>query len=287
MLTGKYIILNDIKFLFIKGVDKYEFMQSIITNDINKTNNKVIYSCLLSPQGKFLSDFFISLNNEGFIIEINEIYLKDFIKKLDLYKLRSKVEIINNNDFKLLIILNSSINPNLEEGDFIDSNKTIHYVDPRNKKLGTRLIIKKNDIEKYIEKQNLIKTDENIYLQLMIENKIPNSIYDLEINKSLLLENNFENINAIDWNKGCYIGQEITARMKYRALIKKSLTTFDLTSGKINKGDNIFHNEKNVGIVKSVVNSKGLALIRKDSLEFSKNQNIYLNTKNGQIKIIN
>ena len=267
MLTGKYIILNDIKFLFIKGVDKYEFMQSIITNDINKTNNKVIYSCLLSPQGKFLSDFFISLNNEGFIIEINEIYLKDFIKKLDLYKLRSKVEIINNNDFKLLIILNSSINPNLEEGDFIDSNKTIHYVDPRNKKLGTRLIIKKNDIEKYIEKQNLIKTDENIYLQLMIENKIPNSIYDLEINKSLLLENNFENINAIDWNKGCYIGQEITARMKYRALLKKQLYSLEIVKGEINTNDDIVIDEIDYGKVISKVNQYILCMLKIELVE--------------------
>ena len=105
MTTGKYIVLKEAKFLFIKGKDNKDFLQGIITNDINKCNKKVIYSCLLSPQGKFLSDFFIIPFNDSFLIEINQKFFNDFIAKLKLYKLRSNINIDETNDFASVVII--------------------------------------------------------------------------------------------------------------------------------------------------------------------------------------
>ena len=92
------------------------------------------------------------------------------------------------------------------------------------------------------------------YQKIMVQNVIPNSLKDLVVNKSLLLENNFEQINALDWEKGCYVGQELTARMKYRALLKKQLYALELISGNINIGDKIIENEVNLGEVISKAN---------------------------------
>ena len=103
---------------------------------------------------------------------------------------------------------------------------------------------------KYFE----IEIDEKKYHEILIKNKVPYSPFDLQENKSLLLENNFDNINAISWNKGCFVGQEITARMKYRALLKKQLYALELISGKINIGDKIIEKGVVLGEVISKAN---------------------------------
>ena len=121
----------------------------------------------------------------------------------------------------------------------------------------------------------------------MVQNVIPNSLKDLVVNKSLLLENNFEQINALDWEKGCYVGQELTARMKYRALIKKSIRLIKVNSGKIKSGDQIFLENKNIGKITSIIEDIGLAMIKiEDANNAIKNDNT-LSTTAGQIRIIN
>ena len=121
----------------------------------------------------------------------------------------------------------------------------------------------------------------------MLENLIPDSTQDLIVNKSLLLENNFDKINALDWEKGCYVGQELTARMKYRSLLKKSLRLIKIDSGNVRPNDNIFLDDKKIGLITSIIDDKGLAMIKiKDANNAKKNKN-YLSTTEGQIIIIN
>ena len=121
----------------------------------------------------------------------------------------------------------------------------------------------------------------------MIQNLIPNSISDLVVNKSLLLENNFEHINALDWDKGCYIGQENTARMKYRALLKKSLRIIKVCSGTVKAGDQILLEDKNIGNITSIVEDMGLAMIKIEDAKYSKKNDSVLLTSNGKVRIIN
>ena len=283
MSTSKYIILKESKFLSIKGQDNKDFLQGIITNDINKCDKHVIYSCLLSPQGKFLSDFFVIPYRDSFLIEINQKFFSNFIDKLNLYKLRSKIEIDEIHSLKSMIIINNISEKNLEIGKIIFNNQYIKYVDPRNINLGYRIIIENNLLDNLIKSNNFKLADIKEYRKIMIKNIIPDSLNDLIVNKSLLLENNFEHINALDWNKGCYIGQENTARMKYRALLKKSIRLIKIQSGIVKSGDQIFFNEKNIGQITSIIENIGLAMIK---IEEANNNKILLTTK-GKIRVMN
>ena len=286
MTTGKYIVLKEAKFLFIKGKDNKDFLQGIITNDINKCYKKVIYSCLLSPQGKFLSDFFIIPFNDSFLIEINQKFFNDFIAKLKLYKLRSNINIDETNDFTSVVIINNSSSNSTEEGQIIFNKEYIEYVDPRNKNLGNRVVIKPELIDNLIKSKNYSLSNTNEYQKIMIQNLIPNSLNDLIVNKSLLLENNFDQINALDWDKGCYVGQEITARMKYRALLKKSIRTVEIISGSIMPGNKIFYNNNTIGEITSCINNLGIAMLKiEDANDAFNNKNV-LKTDSASLKII-
>ena len=248
MTTSNYFNLADSKFLSISGEDRGNFLQDLITNDIHKCDStNSIYSCLLSPQGKFIADFFIIDHKNSYLIETHKKFVKDLINKLKIYKLRAKVEINIVDDLLSLSII--------ENNDLLQSEADILlFKDPRNDKLGNKIFVAKNKFKEIEKKYNLIEDNFEKYRELLIKNLIPFSSEDLIQDKSLLLENNFDKINAIDWEKGCYVGQEITARMKYRALLKKQLYALELISGNINIGDKIVEKEVNLGQVISKAN---------------------------------
>ena len=243
-MTTNYFYKNTkSKFLEISGQDSVPFIQNLITNDINKCKeNYFLYSCLLTPQGKFFADFFIFKNKEKYFFEVNDIFYENFLNKLNMYKLRSNINIEEIKLFYSFIIFGE-----LE----INNHYEILNFDPRNNNIGKKLI-QYDPLIKFNEK--IIEIDEKKYHEILIKNKVPYSPFDLQENKSLLLENNFDNINAISWNKGCFVGQEITARMKYRALLKKQLYALELISGKINIGDKIIEKGVVLGEVISKAN---------------------------------
>ncbi|MCH2542200.1 MAG: hypothetical protein MKZ97_02590 [Alphaproteobacteria bacterium] len=243
-MTTNYFYKNTkSKFLEISGQDSVPFIQNLITNDINKCKeNHFVYSCLLTPQGKFFADFFIFKNKEKYFFEVNDIFYENFLNKLNMYKLRSNINIEEIKLFYSFIIFGE-----LE----INNHYEILNFDPRNNNIGKKLI-QYDPLIKFNEK--IIEIDEKKYHEILIKNKVPYSPFDLQENKSLLLENNFDNINAISWNKGCFVGQEITARMKYRALLKKQLYALELISGKINIGDKIIEKGVVLGEVISKAN---------------------------------
>ena len=251
-----YYIKNTFsKFIEISGEDRANFLQGIITNDINKCidNDSCIYSCFLSPQGKFLADFFIINLGSHYLLEINEKFFESFFAKLKIYKLRSKIEFKENTNLisfvffcKDPLLINKSI---------------ILYKDPRNDNLGNKAYIDKNSNNLEVIAQ-LKEHDFDLYKEKLMRNIVPNSPTDLIENKSLLLENNFQNINAIDWNKGCYIGQEITARMKYRSLLKKKLYALELLSGSIDPDEDIIEKDIKIGKVTSRINNYLLCMLK-------------------------
>ncbi len=239
------------KFISIEGEDSSEFLQNLITNDINKCQkDKVIYSCLLTPQGKFLTDFFIFKMDNKFIIETHALFYENLIKKLKIYKLRSKV-LINQIDKIYSFIIFEDIKK--------DKNTIIICNDPRKKNIGYKLI---HESANPPILDNFDEMNEDKYHEVLIKNLVPFSHYDLEENKSLLLENNFENLNSISWDKGCYVGQEITARMKYRALLKKKIYSLRIKSGFPQNQQIIKENGKDLGKIISVKNTSVLAMLK-------------------------
>ena len=237
------------RFFEISGKDSKSFIQNLITNDIEKCNDgSIIYSCLLTPQGKFLADFFIFNINENYIFETNDKFYSNLLGRLKIYKLRSDIEITEINNLDSYSFFNIDY-----EGDY-----SVYLNDPRNINLGKKLITNKKI---FIEKEKLKEINEIEYHEILINNTIPYSPFDILENKSLLLENNFDNLNAIDWDKGCYVGQEITARMKYRGLLKKKLYALKIKNGDVLEGDELIVDNKKIGTIVSKANSNIFAAL--------------------------
>ena len=165
MNNKKVYILEDRGILFIQGEDSKEFLQNIITNDINKVNNSnSCFASILTPQGKYLYDFLIIKHKNGYFLDCEKLQVENLYNQLKLYKLRSKVEILNlSNEF---VVSNISKNKFLEfDGAKEISGFTIRYredpviLDPRNKQLGARIIINLEKLYLSLKKLNLISSD--------------------------------------------------------------------------------------------------------------------------------
>ena len=272
-MTVPYFYKNsNSQFLSIEGEDSNEFLQNLITNDINKcSEDNIIYSCLLSPQGKFLSDFFILKKDEKYLIETHSFFYEKLLKKLNLYKLRSKVHINEVNNLHSYSVF----------GDIQkDQDTFIFNIDPRNKNIGLKLIHLKKNPEILDSFKGI--TEEK-YHEILIQNLVPLSHYDLEENKSLLLENNFENLNSISWDKGCYVGQEITARMKYRALLKKKIYSLEIKEGSPLIGQVIKDDENEFGKIISIKNDSVLAMLKIELAEIKINTKKKIKTNEGLV----
>ncbi len=272
-MTVPYFYRNDnSRFLSIEGKDSSDFLQNLITNDINKcTKENIIYSCLLTPQGKFIADFFIFKKDDNYIIETHSLFYETLLKKLKLYKLRSKIlinEITNLCSYSVFSELNNNMN-------FI-----IFCADPRSNKIGNKLICTSEDSEIL---KNVKEIDENKYHEILIRNTVPLSHFDLKENKSLLLENNFENLNAISWDKGCYVGQELTARMKYRALLKKRIYSLAVKDGTPQIEQAIKDDENDYGKIINVENNSILAMLNIELAESKINEHQKIKTNDGLV----
>jgi len=216
------LLLSDRKLIEITGADAKKFLQSLITNDINKLSNEnSIFACLLTPQGKFLFDFFIYEINSKIIIDIINKFFEQFIKKLNLYKLHSDVEII---------VIN---------GNILFSNKPIDcdniFRDPRTSKEFYRII--DFNFEQSAD-DNL-----DLYHKIRIENMLIEGAYDLIQEKSFILHYGYHNLNAIDFDKGCYVGQEVTTRSFRRGVIRKKIISFQSVQD-LNQGDEYNHDNR-------------------------------------------
>ena len=279
METDYYFINNDSRFINITGDDRQDFLQGLITNDINLCNkNNPVYSCILSPQGKFLADFFVIELDEGYLIEIHNQFFDNILQKLQLYKLKSKITITENNDFLSYVLFNNN-------KKITDPNLVISFQDPRNNNIGIKFILNANNTF-LLKEWNLKPVDINYYKEILMKNLIPYSPDDLIVNKSLLLENNFQNINAISWDKGCYVGQEITARMKYRALLKKKIYTLEIISGSIQVGEKITINDISIGEIISITNKFTIAMLKIDAANAVIKKDNVIDLSNAKVKII-
>lgn len=278
--------------LEIKGEDSRDFLQSIVTNNIDLiSNDRSIYSALLSPQGKYLYDFFLFQDSKinSIIMDCEKSLYEELIKKLTIYKLRSKVEIIVKDKINVYAIYGSNITElisnfkiNNIEGSTKEVSNNLFFIDPRNRNLGLR-VYSNNLLQDF---NNLPKGVLSEWNYIRIKNKIPYPYIDLEKEKSFIIENNFEYINAIDFNKGCYIGQENTARQKYRGTAKRKLEVAKIIGKEILNGERIILDDKAVGTVRS--SSHGLYLVSINSAVYEncKKNNLTINIKNSILEFI-
>ncbi len=260
---NKFFNCKDNGLILIKGKDKFEFIQGIISNDINILKKKsAIYSAILTPQGKFLYDFFISNFNDQFYIESKKENINELFQKISIYKLRSNVEISILNNLEIFLI------DNLNESKVkkVFKNNLVSFSDPRFNEKFSRLYIKKSAKE-ILEKLGLNEVDSEFYNNWRLENAIPDFYFDSIKGKSLLLEMRFEDLNGLSWDKGCFLGQEITARMKYRGIVKRKIFSVKIEFNSFLE-KKIYLNEKLAGQLMSNNKNFGLAYLQE---EFTKN----------------
>ena len=281
-------ILDDRAILYLNGEDTKEFLQNLISNDMNKVSEtNTCFTSLLSPQGKFLYEFIIIKHKSGYLIDCEKSQADGLYKQLSTYKLRSKVEILNlSNEF---VVAAFSYEKFLTFDKVQDkSGFTIKYredpifLDPRNKQLGARLII---NLEKlYLSLKKLDLHDANLREYYSFSHKlgiVPKDLNKLQ-NKLFGIECNYEELNGIDFKKGCYVGQENTARIKLKNKLSKRLLPINITKGGLTEGESIYYNENEIGKV-LIDNDYPFALIK--YLDENFNGKSDFNTKEASIKI--
>ena len=276
-MNNKIYILEERGLLYVLGEDVNEFLQNIISNDINKvTNDNSCYTSMFTPQGKYLFDFIIIKHKKGYFFDCEKKQIDDLCKQLNLYKLRSKVEITNlSNEFVVAVISKEKFlslsNGKDKPGHTIQYREDSIVLDPRNKDLGGRLIINLEKLYLSIKELGLKSAENKEYYVQSHKLGIPQMDNDKLQNKIFGIECNFDELNAIDFKKGCYVGQENTARIKLRNKLLKRLLPVQIIDGKINIDDNISSDDENIG--KILINNDypfGLIKIKDNNLDFSK-----------------
>ena len=281
-------ILDDRAILYINGEDAKEFLQNLISNDINKVNKETsCFTSLLTPQGKFLYEFIIVKHKSGYLVDCEKTQSEGLFKQLNLYKLRSKVEILNlSNEF---VVAGFSREKFLTFDEAKDqSGFTIKYredpifLDPRNKQLGARLIINLEKLYLSLKKLDLHDADLKEYYSLSHSlGIVPKDLNKLQ-DKLFGIECNFEELNGIDFKKGCYVGQENTARIKLKNKLSKRLFPINVLNGKLHEGESIYNNEIEIGKV-LIDNDYPFALVKYLNDNF--NEKVNFITKNASIRI--
>ena len=260
-------ILDDRAILYLNGEDTKEFLQNLISNNINKVSEEnSCFTSLLTPQGKFLYEFIIVKHKNGFLIDCEKSQVDGLYKQLNTYKLRSKVEILNlSNEF---VVAAFSYDKFLTfDGAKDDTGFTIKYredpiiLDPRNKELGARLII---NLEKlYLSLKKLDLHNANLKEYYSLSHKlgiVPKDLNKLQ-NKLFGIECNYEELNGIDFKKGCYVGQENTARIKLKNKLSKRLLPINIVKGELTLGESIYYNNNEIGKV-LIENEYPFALVK-------------------------
>tara|TARA_Y100000996_G_scaffold380388_1_gene334246 strand:+ start:284 stop:1159 length:876 start_codon:yes stop_codon:yes gene_type:complete len=289
MEKDQIIILENRGLVSITGEDAKEYLQNLITNDINKVSKKSsIFAALLSPQGKYLFDFFVIKISNGYLLDCDKNSTNKLIENLLKYKIRSKIKIEDLSSKFVVGVISIENFENIQK-EIGEKELTLEYrespifVDPRNIGLGARIISPLEKLYLTIKKLNLKISKSKSYIEKAFHIGIPvEGLTNLQ-NKLFGLESNFEKLNAVDFQKGCYVGQENTARMKLKNKIRRQLMPIK-TSEEIKIGDEIKYNDIVIGKI-LIDKPYPFALIKLFDPEFSifKDKKLKINNINVEI----
>lgn len=268
--------IEDRSIIEISGNDSHDFLQGLISNDINKIKEfGLIYALMLSPKGRFLYDLFIFQKDSSIFLDVLDSRADEIVKKLSFYKLKKDVKIAKNTELSIYCDIDNIVS---------NEHQKYAFTDPRSDKMGRRIYRPESEME-----DSEIAKNQDYYEFTRIKNKIPESEKDLNYNKSIPIEYGLDKFNAIDYKKGCYVGQELTARTHYLGQVRKKIFLHRATdSTGLEKNTGILQNNKNIGIVLSSVKYNnilyGLIFVKINNEEsFDKN---YLTANNIKIEIL-
>ena len=240
------LYLSDRRLIRVSGADAESFLQNIMSNDLAKTNNGLVYSLLLTPQGMFLHDFFVLQdmfhNDGGYLLDMHSTQVDAFLQRMVMFKLRAKV----------------TLEPLPVEAAFVYSHASEGLQDPRLANMGRRVYTQ--------SPMTTAETDVNVYHNARIRAGVPDGSLTMKQQKDFPADMNLDHLHALGWEKGCFIGQEVVARMYHRGLAKKRLAI--VTGQGLQAGDILSPAGRSVGEIRDVNSAKthGLALVRLDAV---------------------
>ncbi|GEO38699.1 glycine cleavage system protein T [Skermanella aerolata] len=273
-MSMNYVTLPSRGILAIDGPDRATFLQGLVSNDVTFAGpSRAIYAAFLTPQGKYLHDFFIVEMGGKLLIDCEAGRLADLQRRLKMYKLRSKVAL---EDVSAQYSVTAAFGPgalealNLpagEPGGAAELGGGVVFADPRLSALGARAILPRGTEASALEAAGFKVAEVADYDRLRLEAGVPDGSRDLIVEKAILLENNLDELNAISWQKGCYMGQELTARTRYRGLVRKRLFPVIVEGTLPAPGTTVMLGDKEAGEMRSGSGDRALALLRLEEIE--------------------
>jgi folate-binding protein YgfZ len=272
MTDMKHALLPDRGAIALAGEEAVPFLQSLVSNNVEKVAaDRAIYATLLTPQGRFLFDFFVAIRQGGLLLECDRARAPDLAKRLSMYKLRAKVTVADLSAETAVGVLWGEgavaafgLAPAGGAAGPVDD--AIAYVDPRLPELGVRLVGPAAEVSRLLDVRGEQATAEDWHRHRLALG-VPDGSRDVPVDKGFLLEHNFEELNAIDFSKGCYIGQELTARTKYRGVVRKRLFQVKVDGPLPAPGTAVLRGEREAGTLYSGSDGLALALLRLEDVE--------------------
>jgi len=299
MEINETTILDDRGFVKINGDEAKSFLQNIVTNDIEKiTDSLTLFSSIFTPQGKYLYEFFILKFEDGYLLECEKKLTSEIIKIFDFYKLRTKVNLIDVSKKYTNIIISlekfkeitktehvKGSTLSCEKGSTLSCENERIYVDSRHKNLGAKIITKIENAENIIKKLDLKKIDKKNYYEKSFALGIPQLNLTKLKDKIFGIENNLDELNGIDFKKGCYIGQENTSRIKLRNKLRRRILPVQKITGEISENDIIKYKDNEIGKI-MIDKPYSFALIKVVEPDLKEFTNIELICGKSKVKIL-
>lgn len=269
MSENSYAILGDRGILSITGEDRVAFLQKLVSNDVARTEHgRAVYAALLTPQGKFLFDFLIAPRGDALLLDGERARLGELAKRLSIFKLRAKVELTDTGDEMSVAALFGPQAANILDlaapGEVRPLGDGVVFIDPRLPTLGARAILPASRAASTLEALGFSPVAEDDYHRHRLTLGVPEGSRDITPDKGLLLEHNLDDLDGVDFTKGCYIGQEVTTRSKHRGQVRKRLFIVHGDAPLPAPGAAVSAGERAAGEMKSAVDKIGLALLRVD-----------------------
>lgn len=255
-----FVLLSDRAVLKVMGAEAQGFLQGLVSCDVKKAQaDHAMLGALLSPQGKFLFDFFVLKKGEDFYLDTQAHRAEELLRKLSMYRLRAAVELSICAQWQVAACVSEAL-PSVEGG-------VIQARDGRHPQMGWRVY------GEQLQCAAVPQGSATDYDTLRLTLGLPDGNRDAVIDKTILLENGYDQMGGVDFAKGCYVGQEVTARSKHRGELRKYLCIVRAAQTLPVMGTEIYAGDKAIGEMRSSQGTLGLALVRTDMLALARSEN--------------
>lgn len=246
-MTSSLLKLENRAAIRLAGPDAESLLQGLVTNDVTAVSDgHAVYAALLTPQGKFMFDMIIAANGDDLLLDVEAARKDDLLRRLMMYKLRADVAITDETSKAVYATMSSP------------SCEGVMYPDPRHQDLGWRLIA-----------EDTLRSEGSAadYESRRLKAGVPDGSRDMKVEKDFWLETDAERLNGVSFTKGCFVGQELTARMKHRTTLKKRLTPVSVAGGAEEGAPIKTADDKTAGEIRTSFGDNAIAYLRLEYLE--------------------